>query len=1452
MSIDYKTIASISLAQNAAESYLTGVVGGSAELLARRLQLGSNNFTYWGDTDAIARTPNLPGKTRMTESQISDFVERYTVVDHLPNTITGFSATLFFDKIDNRYVLSFRSTEYPNEDSGGDWRRDGASGADNEVSQFGFAYAQIADMEAYYRRMVQPIVTGSKLVVSGYSLGGHLATVFAEAHYLDAGFDGAYTFNAPGRGALSRGDVRDVVNSAYQAMSAPGIDAVLRPGSGGENIYQDDNFYKRPGGVRDAINAASGFPSGVAMSGTAQSLAADKINQVYGLADFDDATWVANSGIHSNREVRLFIEDQPDVQGLGPVAALDGMLNIRSDFGTTHSITLLADTLAVAKALQSLQPTISEDTVRLVLSTASNQRGIGNLGGDGLAESDSLERVVESLAKIFGVDLIPLGATASTGDLPVSDEGGGFGNLSNRNAFYAALDALKAQIGSGEGYTFTPLARLTLTDILTAAKQDDATGLAYRYALVNGSSFVLIKDASLYAQHNVNGALALANDEGGQLTEQFLIDRAQWAERAVFYNEKNARYDTQRSPRNPSNKGDGVAANDLFDTENKVWDDRGTGTLIRRAPENGQTAYRLFGRAAPEFLAGNENVDHIYGRAGTDYLQGRGGDDYLEGGSGFDVYEYRGNGISAGTNGVGIDGSDTIFDTDGKGVLRYTYTTDQGRLRSTVIAEASIKVSETQWRSADEVFGYEKRGSDLVVTISGLDSGSITINNFRDGDYGIRLWQSANASSTTFTIAGDQAPKDFDAAPGIQTQTNELGNIIVDPATSEPDRADTLNDSSANDLITSLGGNDVITASRGGDDSISVGAGRDWVDAGNGNDLVEGGSGGTYADQIGGDALHGGAGDDRIYGDTEITLPDAIRNRNAGTRLAEIGDFVSGGAGDDRIIAGSADDLLSGGNGKDLIVAGAGNDDIWGDREQAAGLGWTAVRTAQKDDLQPSFKSEYTGVATYSDGTDGDADVIYGGAGADWISGEAGNDFIDGGPDNDVLYGMDGMDILIGADGDDWITGDFAVPQPGRPDASDYLDGGAGDDHLYGNGGDDILIGGPGNDILLGGEGKDIYVFAKGDGEDTIFDAPAGATDPNSSIVVLGDGISPSDVKFRKGSLMVDLGSQDPGNPTSPRDALHFEGFDALDPYSTPVIGELRFYDGTSMTYDEILAQGFDIDGTTGDDNGIAAVKLEGTAVADRIHGYEGHDVLVGLDGNDMLDGGPGNDRLDGGAGDDYLDGGAGIDDLSGGLGNDTYVFDPFDSVTDAVGSNTVAFGVGISPEDLRISQITVFGQPRLLLTQTGVTGAGMVLQNTSIAQQKFSYSFSDGTTLTQEQLAQIAYTTPQDLSGTSGDDMVVGYAGDDSLSGGLGNDRLSGRLRPEVSCPQHRRCHHQSTDLHHLRRQIGRCRHRCRRTRCRGLLLREGHLIPHHRQPGRLQCRRRPHHHPCHAAARG
>ena len=43
--------------------------------------------------------------------QTENFLERYEIKAHQPDTDTGFSSTLFYDKVDDEYILAMRGTE---------------------------------------------------------------------------------------------------------------------------------------------------------------------------------------------------------------------------------------------------------------------------------------------------------------------------------------------------------------------------------------------------------------------------------------------------------------------------------------------------------------------------------------------------------------------------------------------------------------------------------------------------------------------------------------------------------------------------------------------------------------------------------------------------------------------------------------------------------------------------------------------------------------------------------------------------------------------------------------------------------------------------------------------------------------------------------------------------------------------------------------------------------------------------------------------------------------------------------------------------------------------------------------------------------------------------------------------------------------------------------------------
>lgn len=181
----------------------------------------------------------------------------------------------------------------------------------------------------------------------------------------------------------------------------------------------------------------------------------------------------------------------------------------------------------------------------------------------------------------------------------------------------------------------------------------------------------------------------------------------------------------------------------------------------------------------------------------------------------------------------------------------------------------------------------------------------------------------------------------------------------------------------------------------------------------------------------------------------------------------------------------------------------------------------------------------------------GSNDKLTGLGGNDWLIGGSGKDQLIGGAGDDVYFVDNSKDVVIefanaGVDAIyTWVNlaslpanvenvglvaESIALNAIGNKldniiignNWSNKLDGGAGNDIIYGSEGDDLIFGGIGNDmiygqvgsdILTGGAGNDIFVFAWGDGQDTIkgFGDKVGNQD---SIDLSGFTISSKDISI--------------------------------------------------------------------------------------------------------------------------------------------------------------------------------------------------------------------------------------------------------------------------------------------------------------------------------------------------
>lgn len=719
----------------------------------------------------------------------------------------------------------------------------------------------------------------------------------------------------------------------------------------------------------------------------------------------------------------------------------------------------------------------------------------------------------------------------------------------------------------------------------------------------------------------------------------------------------------------------------------------------------------------------------------------------------------------------------------------------------------------------------------LLLRLQGVTASALTAANLNGAPFEL-----ANA-----TLAGNGSANTLTGGWGNDSISGHAGNDVIDGR-------------AGNDSIDAGTGSDRITGGRG-DDSIDGGEDTDTFiyNPGDGNDFItDYGTGGAV------DVLEFGAGITRsmlIFSaspsdshdivirfkdlDGSLTLNEKLATYHHGPNLIRfadgstmsdseiihaalagqdsagddrlhgsyLGGSVEGGAGNDTITGSHGDDAITGGTGDDLLHGDGGNDTFW----FARGDGQDTIY--EYDDWRADGYGGFDTVQFAAGINPADVTVRQRGA-ADLILEIAGTS------DRVVLGatvsdGDNRIEQVRFANGTVWSHADLVARALAAASTtgddiiygsheSDTNNGGAGNDTLTGSHGNDIVIGGIGNDLLHGDGGNDVFRFARGDGQDTIYEYNAnwrGDGYGGYDAIEFAAGILPGDVIVRQQGAS-DLVLQIAGS----EDRITIGGTITDGDHR---VEEVRFANGIVWSHAELVTRALAAASTTGDDT------IYGSHASDAIAGGIGNDTLIASHGDDVVTGGTGNDLMHGGGGNDVFR-------FARGDGRDTiYEYSSNWRGEGYGGFDAIEFASGINPADVTVRQqgssdlvLHIAGsEDRITIGGTITDGDNRVEEVRFANGTKWSHAdlmtLAAGGTLAaaSQQAASVTVLSGPEVSGgeaetggsaaaapaapagdaspvaaaaassvpSSGDDDIQGGAGDETIEGGIGSDVVRG-----------------------------------------------------------------------------
>jgi Ca2+-binding RTX toxin-like protein len=277
-------------------------------------------------------------------------------------------------------------------------------------------------------------------------------------------------------------------------------------------------------------------------------------------------------------------------------------------------------------------------------------------------------------------------------------------------------------------------------------------------------------------------------------------------------------------------------------------------------------------------------------------------------------------------------------------------------------------------------------------------------------------WETTDAdpiTSYTATFAAAMRGADVPFYVSFSTIGHGSGEIRGQLVCIATDNSETVDGTSANDVLPGLGGDDVLNG----------GAGNDSLDGGVGSDAMYGGSGNDtyYVDGNDGVIENANEGTDTVYSTVHYTLTDNVENLvlQGGADLQGYGNTLT-----NTITGNTGNNLLDGKAGSDIMIGGGGDDvyfvdDINDTVIENAGEGADAVFSTVHYTLSANVDSlVLQGSADLQGYGNDSANQLHGNSGNNLLSGLGGDDVMDGGAGSDTMLGGAGNDAYYVGSGD--------------------------------------------------------------------------------------------------------------------------------------------------------------------------------------------------------------------------------------------------------------------------------------------------------------------------------------------------------------------------------------------------------------------------------------------------